>query len=218
MFFLLFLELFATSKILNISIYDRDSYVDLLLSFDKSFDGKIQQEKKEGKTFIIISGVSFLQDKTFTTKHRQFKQIKIYKTINNKLLIEIKNSNISINAKITKNGYGVRVRLQETKTTKKGNLQNIQFKTDKDIKDSYFLMFLYICILLLGFVVVRLKFFNKANILDNTKIKIISQKYIDRKNRLVLIEFDNIKYLILIGETSSTLIEKIKNKDNSYEQ
>ncbi len=48
----------------------------------------------------------------------------------------------------------------------------------------------------------------KKDVFDPTKIEVISQKHIDSKNRILTIHSNGYRYLILIGATSTTLIDR----------
>ena len=53
-----------------------------------------------------------------------------------------------------------------------------------------------------------LSFAQKQEVFDPTKIEVISQKNLDSKHRILTIESNGYRYLILIGATSTTLIDR----------
>lgn len=220
---LLLLLSFATllfpSSILNTKIYDRDNRVDLLLSFDTVYTGTVSKYERNGKTYLILPNANIGADKQYDFTHPFLRGINIYKSSNRTLVeMDAPGSNI----KITKvaPGYGLRVRT--TKAEKQ--LPIDRYKTAvpqqsttlgqnvEDLTEKYMIVGIFVASLLLLLVLIKIMAGRKTvgggkgGALD---ARVIYNKSIDAKNRLLLIEFNRKHHLMLMGATGNVLIDSI---------
>lgn len=218
LFFLFFLHtILFSSSVLDSKIYERDNRVDLLLSFDKMFEGSVSKHIKDKKTYIIITDAVAKEDEVFSFKKPFLQNIKIYKN-ENSILVEFDVTQADIEIAKTSTGYGLRMRVKkaETSARKKEYGKKVAEKPKigeniADISDKYAIMVIFILTLI--FILVLIKYFGKKRTFKSSAgfandVKIVYSKPIDAKNRVTLIEFKAREYLILTGENGNILLDK----------
>ncbi len=207
------------SSILNTKVYDRDTRVDLLLSFDTVYMGTVSKYERNGKTYLILPGANIKTDREFTFTRPFLKSVNIYKS-SNRTLIEMDAPDGAI--KITKvaPGYGLRIRT----TQKEKPLPIDRYKTPaaqsapkvgenvEDLTEKYLIVGVFVGSLLLLLLLIkimatrRLGGSGKGGTHD---AQIIYNKAIDAKNKLLLIEFNHKHHLVLMGAAGNVLIDSI---------
>lgn len=219
---LLFLSLAALlfpSSILNTKIYDRDQRVDLLLSFDTVYTGKVSKYERNGKTYLILPGANIKAEKTYDFTHPFLRAISIYKS-SNRTLIEMDAPGGAIQITKVAPGYGLRIRT--TKKEKQLPIDRYKAAQSKpmpelgenveDLTEKYMIVGVFVASLLLLLLLIK--------IMGNRKLggsgkggpheaHVIYNKPIDAKNRLLLIEFNHKHHLVLMGATGNVLIDSI---------
>jgi flagellar biogenesis protein FliO len=228
--FLLLAILFSlsnASRVINQTIYEKDDRVDIMLSFDEPYDGKISQ--KRDKTDIILMLKDAKIDKNIERKIISpiIQQLQILPYANGLLIKLSSDENFDVKASKTVDNYGLRLRVTPQMLTSLDDSLVIEnddksFKTKKedDIGGAYVKMiFTLLALLALLYFLKRWFMDQKAEIgsswlfdkkSDNAKptgIKIVQQRGIDHKNRVALISFEGRKYLILLGE-GNILLDK----------
>ena len=232
--FLSLLPLFLlSSTLIDSSVYKRDYKVDLMLSLDKSFNGSITKINKNLKTYILITGIKANKTYSYQFKKNFLKKINIFPQ-NNRIFIEIVPQNKNIKILKTKNGFGIKIHIPNPKnytpTPSSTKAKNLSFsKTPKigenrqDLNNKLILVVLFsISLIVLGYLIKiyiqRKNLFLKAGINKDLDTKIIYQKPIDPKNRMVLIEFDNKHHLILLSQHGNILIDTVFAKLDQEEK
>ncbi len=230
---LLCISLFSTT-LLTYNTYDREDRVDIMLSFDTPYNGKIFL-KKDGNTFsIILNNIFFNKTVTKNINSPILEQMKIVPQDKNIKIILISKKKINIIASKTTDGFGLRLRALPQNSAKKQNF-NIASSSkeqnsilDKSIKtdSSYYGDLRYyavIAILLFLLAVLWLvkkrvgvassqKWLFGNNSIKSDEVKILYRKPIDTKNSVLLLSYKNRKYLILTG-SSNQLLDKFNSED-----
>lgn len=223
--------LFATS-LLNYNIYERNDRLDLVLSFDSQYDGNIKQQNDEKSTVLLLNDLTIEDEVDKSVNSKIAQNILITPLDDNNLKIEIaSDSPVVITASKTVDRLGLRIRM--TKTTQKNTLANIPTKKTTDIGSRYIIVVGVLFALFLFLLYLKSKVVNKNkskkqistksfdfNSKKNDEIKILYEKQIDSVNKLVLISYENQKYLVLVGNSNVFLDrfgeEKIRN-ENDFE-
>ncbi|NOX15514.1 MAG: flagellar biosynthetic protein FliO [Epsilonproteobacteria bacterium] len=229
---ILFLILFATlsfsANLLTYNIYERTDRVDIMLSFDSPYEGKIYQTNDKQTTTLKLEDLSFnkIIQKKINSKIIQYLTIQPNKN-NLKIILQSKNS-IGVIASKTADGFGLRIRATPIKTyskelispysTNANNAQNLQTFKDSSLLDTrYVIVIIFLFALLLFMFWIKRKFAKRENLdIENSwlfkkgtarqqDIKILKKKMIDTNNSVVLVEFENKKYLIASGNSNVLL-------------
>jgi len=211
--FLIFLVSFLyAGDVINISYFPNDTKVDVLFSLDEPFKGKITQIDKNDYKIIGIN-IDRIEQK-------KFKQLNIIISPLNKNEVELRlvsNIKLSIKASITAKGYGLRIRILGFNKKHSTNT-NINHTTTNNTDNfniiNYFIVIAILIILIIILLIVKKKTLQKLPAsLQKDGYKLLYQKMIDPKNRLVLIEVFGKRYLLLLGEKNNILLDNFSTQN-----
>ena len=234
--FAFFTSIFA-SNLLTYNIYERSDRIDVMLSFDAPYQGNIFQKHENDMTMLIFNGLNFDQAVEKSLNSKILQELYIEPKQNSVILSIKSDSQISVNASKTSDGFGLRVRVtkasgasdlskpladkQESAIQTKPSSSEIKARPDdQNFFDARYYMVLGV---LLAFAVALwlLKNFiaKKSGVNSSVKIsgwfandknqdiKIIYEKSLDRVNKVMLLSHQNKKYLVLVG-SSNVLLDK----------
>lgn len=231
------------SNLLTYNIYERSDRVDIMLSFDSPYEGKITQKRGENITILTLNDLSYdkLIEKNINSNILQALSIEPIKD-SMKVVLKSQN-NIAVIASKTIDGFGLRIRTKPISiSTKITSSNDISAQNDNDIlitKPSenlidgrYLSVILLLSIMLLFMFWLKKRVANKtiqiknkkswlfkegASTPQNGEVHVLHQKQIDKNNSVVLLEFNDKKYLVMTG-SSNLLLEKFSHgeiKDDS---
>ena len=203
--FLIFGVLLFGANLINVNFFEGKGKVDVLLSLDETFKGKVRQISENSYLFTGIRTDKVIQ--------KEFKKSFINSIIispeKNGVKIDITaDSTFKTSVALTPDGYGVRFRIVNNKPLQKTDAQNTDLKAlsaDRQSLDTVSYIVGITVLIILAFVLWFLK--RKAVHLPKLKedMKVLAQKPVDTKNKIVLFEYQNRKYLMLIGNTNVLL-------------
>lgn len=210
------------ADMIKYNIYERKNRVDIMISFDQKFTSKISQIKKKRESVIKLHNTTFHSSvsKEFTNHLIKSFEIKPFK---NRVEIKIKNDkDFLLSASKTIDGYGLRIRITDQNTPKTelntpAVIQKVKLINKKvdpssvstDYSSYYIVMGILLFIVIILWVIK--KYLEKSNYnwlgkksqFDN--IIIHFQKPIDTRNKSVLLEYNGVQYLVLIGANNILL-------------
>ena len=203
--FLILGVLLFGANLINVNFFEGKNKLDILFSLDDMFKGKVKQLSKSS---YIISGIN--TDKII---QKEFKKNFINSIIispeKNGVKIDItSNSEFKTSVALTPDGYGVRFRITNANPVQKTNIQDNDIKkisANRQGLDTVSYILGIIILIILAFILWYVK--KKAVHLPKLKedMKVLAQKPVDAKNKVVLFEYQNRKYLMLIGNTNVLL-------------
>ena len=223
-----------SANLLTHNIYERSDRVDIMLSFDSPYEGKISQRRGKNITTLTLSDLTYdkLIEKNINSNILQAITIEPNKD-NINIILKSKNS-IAVIASKTVDGFGLRIRTKpitksQAKTSPKTVTKTpLNIKPTEDLIDGRYLsVILLLSIMILFMLWLKKRVVKKSETLknksswlfksDNTNIpngevNILHQKQIDNSNSVVLLEFENKKYLVMTGN-SNVLLEKFSKTD-----
>ncbi len=230
---LLFLISFVNgANLLTHNVYDRSDRVDIMLSFDSPYEGKISQKRGANITTLTLSDLTYdkLIKKSVNSDILQAITIEPNKDSTN-VILKSRNS-IGVIASKTVDGFGLRIRTKPT--TKAPQVQRLDTKTPINTKPSEDLVNgRYLSVIILLSVMIIFMFWVKKRVIkkgeqakskkswlfkaddkniSSGEVNILHQKSIDSNNSVVLLEFENKKYLVMTGN-SNLLLEKFSQGD-----
>lgn len=228
------LPLFGVN-LLTYNIYERDQRVDLMISFDAPYDGKIVQKVENGINMLKLDGVSFAQNLDKTLDSPILQTISIEGGKNSTNIVLWADKSISVSAALTKDKFGLRIRIANGENSATKNSISSQDDTKNDTlqhvdNESFIFDARYISVMAFLVVLLIILFFIKKyveyskNVSYGVKdiknplqkfmksdkkntIDIIFQRSLDRQNQIVLLRHENRKYLVLVG-TSNVVLDK----------
>ncbi len=191
------------ANLINVNFFTEKNRVDILFSLDSKFNGKVT---RDGKDFVITNiKANGLVQKSF---ENSFLNSVIITPLENSIKITIlANEKYHTSVAITPDGFGVRFRIegevpQRVNKIVGNNLGSYDYT-------AYFIVLTILVILAILMFLLKKKM---KNLPVNSQMNIIIQKPIDAKNRVVLFEFNNRKYLMLIGNTNILLDVFVDNR------
>jgi len=244
--FLLLVSFASSANLLTHNIYERSDRVDVMLSFDSPYEGKISQKRGEDTTTLTLSDLTYdkLIEKNINSNILQAIMIKPNK---DKINVILKSKNkIAVIASRTIDGFGLRIRTEPITKTLQRQAENVILKNKKtplttkpseNLIDGRYLSVIFLLSIMVIFMFwikkrvtkkgAQVKTKNSWLFKENNKntpngeVNILHKKAIDNTNSVVLLEFENRKYLVMTG-SSNVLLEKfsqgdIKN-DNDFEK
>lgn len=245
LFLLLLLPLLLNaSKILSYNIYDRTDRVDIMITFDTPYTGKIRQSISASKIIIKLENASIESTKSKLINSQFLSSINITPLATYTKITAVVPSSVLLKASKTSDSYGLRLRFSKTTTSKNtaqntgtkfapNSLSSLPTKEDSSISTNYYIV---IAILFIGIIILftlknkmsianskeksnswLFKTANHSNKQNADGVSIRFQKNIDSKNTVVMLDFVGQSYLLLMG-TNNILLDKFTdNKPNTQD-
>ncbi len=227
--FLLTLSLNA-SQILSYNLYERSDRVDLMITFDTPYSGKIIQSKKNSIISIKLFESSIENKKEKIVNTSILKRIQLNPKYNYTNIIATIAPSVILKASKTSDGYGLRLRFTKRKvalnSNSKNSLSSLPTKDDSSMTSSYIISIL---VVLIGIVFLMLKKITGSTSDNKSKsswlfksnqngnkddVNVRFQKSIDQKNKVVMLDYENESYLLLLG-ANNVLLEKFSDNTPS---
>ena len=242
--FLLPFSLFA-SQILSYNVYERTDRADVMITFDTPYNGKIKQSISKSKIIIKLEDATIESPKIKKVSSKYLHSITITPIKNETLIVAAVSPGTKLIASKTSDAYGLRLRFTDKIITKNNTnmIQNnitssLPTKEDDNLSKSYYIVIsiLIIGILILFYVKKKMKpgqsnmqrswLFknNEESTLPNSdniptnNVSIRFQKAIDNNNSVVMLDFGNQSYLVLMGNSNILLDKFTDSKPTSQKE
>jgi hypothetical protein len=242
LFFFFSIYIYA-SNILSYNIYDRTDRVDVMLTFDTPYHGKIVKTKYNNKIILKLYDAKIESSKIKHISSKFLKQLSINPMSNYTQIVAAIPSNITLKASKTADSYGLRLRFLSDKTTplKQTNkttsqnqpLSNLMMKQESDISTSYYIVIFILVVGIVILLILKKKISQKTNNknwlfntpkpplnstqmpkqdkITNNDVTIKFQKKLNDKTSIVMFDFLEQSYLLLLGENNNILLDKFSN-------
>jgi hypothetical protein len=231
---ILVLPLFLNAaKILSYNVYDRTDRVDVMITFDTPFDGKIKQNTSPSSITIKLENTSIEATKTKKLSSKFLHSLDIVPLSGYTQIVAQVPSSTKLQASKTADSYGLRLRftniatknnnLATTQNQTNNSLSNLPTKKSDNISQEYYIMMVILFIIAIVAFLLKNKIANKSNPsktnswlfkmkqnkTDDPKeeVTIRFQKNIDTNNSVVMLDFTGQSYLVLMG-TNNLLLDK----------
>lgn len=234
------------SKILSYNMYDRSDRVDVMITFDTPYDGVIKQSISKSKIIIKLSDASIESAKLKQLSSKYLQSLSITPMAGYTKIVASVSDTVKLQASKTSDSYGLRLRFANPTAMKKPEqnslsntslLSTLPTKKDDEISQSYYIV---VAILVIGIIIL---FFLKRKIASNPKqrqekswlfkenqeikpqdkqtksndISIKFQKNINNDNSVVMLDFGEQSYLVLVGNNNILLDKFTDNKPVTQE-
>jgi hypothetical protein len=242
-FFLLFSATLFATNILSYNIYDRSDRVDIMLTFDTPYEGKIVKSSYPSKIVLKLYGVKIESTKIKTVNSKFLQSLTISPMAKyTQIVATLPSNDIILKASRTRDAYGLRLRFMipqavttQQESTTQPNLSKLPTKKTNDISTSYYIVVTLLVVGIIVLLVLKKKLANSPqNPKDNTPswlfknqflknqtttknsatspqadmVTIRFQKPLNEKNSVVMFDFLNQSYLLLLGEHNNILLDK----------
>ena len=238
--------LLNASKILSYNVYDRTDSVDVMITFDTPYEGKIKQSTSSTKIIIKLEGTSIESTKTKVLSSKFLNTISIVPLENYTKIVAEVPAQIKFKASKTSDAYGLRLRFSQASNANKSTLLSqknvsntpslsaLPTKKAEDLSKNYYIV---IGILLVGIVILFVLknrivasgsqkksnswLFKVANDAKNgspeSAVSIRFQKNINEGNSVVMLDFVGQSYLVLMGSNNILLDKFTDNKPTTQD-
>ena len=253
-FFALLASTLSASNILSYNIYDRTDRVDVMLTFDTPYHGKILKSRYSSKIVLKLYDAKIESSKIKHLSSRFLQSLSINPMDGyTQIVASVPSEDIVLKASKTADAYGLRLRFvkksalqtasqlkqQASQSTPQGKIfPNLPTKQSSDISTSYYIVVTLLIIAVIIMLILKRKvtphsastgrqqkswLFKgtapKAPVMQNSKlsaknaddVSIRFQKRIDEHNSVVMLDFLDQSYLLLIGEHNNILLEKFSD-------
>jgi len=215
------------SKILSYNVYERSNRVDVMLTFDTPFEGKLSQVKQNNKIILKLDGASIEAPKIKNINTSYLHKMTLTPIGSHTEVILQTASSVNMSASKTSDAYGLRLRFMKASASTKAqekkpnpllsSFGGVETKAAGEFNNSYAVV---IAILLIGIIIMLwLKkkmgpttskgktpwLFKGASKKEGISVRF--QKPLDPKNRVAMLDFEGQSYLVLLG-TSNVLLDK----------
>lgn len=220
---ILALPLFAT-KLLEYKIHNeqKDS-VNITLSFDSTYNGKIEEERNKEMLRLTLNGVSYAKEELKTinspliTKMLISPNPKENKTI---IALEVKDD-VRLNTQNINDNTGLMIRALD-KQAPTGTLSFRQ-EPQKSNFGGKFDYTSYIIIVSILIVLLGILWWLSRGMKGKSQAKqfrVLFQRALDRQNKFVILEFDSKHYIMVVGSSNVLLdvVEKGSQKPQTEEK
>lgn len=220
---ILALPLFAT-KLLEYKIHNeqKDS-VNITLSFDSTYNGKIEEERNKEMLRLTLNGVSYAKEELKTinspliTKMLISPNPKENKTI---IALEVKDD-VRLNTQNINDNTGLMIRALD-KQAPTGTLSFRQ-EPQKSNFGGKFDYTSYIIIVSILIVLLGILWWLSRGMKGKSQAKqfrVLFQRALDRQNKFVILEFDSKHYIMVVGSSNVLLdvVEKGSQKPETEEK
>lgn len=221
--------LFA-SKILSYNIYERSDRVDIMLAFDTPYEGALRQSRQQDRIIIKLEGAAIETPRVKSVTSPILTKMAMIPIDSQTQLIATVAPSVQMEASKTSDALGLRLRFTKngaeeslSEAERQDALSALPTKPESDYSGSYTVV---IVILLIG---IAILFWLKNRIAQaplsgpgkpwrfvmgkkgEHGVNIRFQKAIDPKNRVVMLDYGDESYLLLIGG-SNLLLDKFQGE------
>jgi len=224
---LLFSSFLMASKILSYNVYERTDRVDMMLTFDVPNDAIIRQVRQSDRIILKLSDTTIDAPKIKKVNSAFVSKLTITPMNDHVQIIAKVPSSVGMRASKTPDAYGLRLRFFEqgaastttTLPTQEASQPGLPTKPDTELSYSYYVV---VAILVIGILIMlwlkrsiaakgsvrnaKPSIFGKSDI-PSEDVSVRFQKALDPQNRVVMLDFADESYLMVIGN-SNVLLDK----------
>ncbi len=223
--FLLTPLLLFASQILSYNIYDRSDRVDIMFTFDTPYEGHIRQQTLNGSIIVKLDDAAIEAPKSKNLKSPFISQITITPLGGQTQIVARVPSGVQMQASRTADAYGLRLRFlkqsAKTQTAVKDETQpllsNLPTKQSSELDQNYMSV---IIILVIGIIILlwlkrslnktrkspsASSLFKPSSKHNDDEATVRFQKALDQNNSVVMLDYADESYLVIVGNTNVIL-------------
>lgn len=228
---LLLSNIFAAS-LLSMSVNENGQNVEINLSFDAPFEGAIEQNASEHSVTLKISGVSIDSKKELSLSQNELiTRILMTKEGASTVLLSFETKRaIAFEALKNNDGYKLQLKITPQAAVTSTNEANLtpapkqqatpipKPQTDDGLGWRYVVVVSFLAFLIAVMLYIKKrglnrssqsgsdwlfpKSFKSTNDQKPQEVQVISQSFLDPNNKLMLVEYGGVRYLLLVGNTN----------------
>ncbi|WP_415398373.1 hypothetical protein [Sulfurimonas sp. CS5] len=238
--FLLPLALNA-SKILSYNIYDRTDRADVMITFDTPYEGIIKQSISQSKIVIKLTDAKIESTKLKKLSSKYLHSLSITPMSGYAQIVASVSDSVTLKASKTSDAYGLRLRfslkapeqVKEPVSQNNNILASLPTKKDGEMTQSYYIVVVILIVGIILLLIIKRKAVPKnkqeekkswlfkdnqtTDSLMENNVSIRFQKSIDNTNSVVMLDFGEQSYLVLMGAGNILLDKFTDNKPVTQE-
>jgi len=219
-------QLFA-SKILSYNIYERSDRVDMMLTFDTPYEGSIKQHASKSKIIIKLTDADIESPKVKSVNSTYVNKLTITPMSKETQIIASIENGVKLSVSKTSDAYGLRLRFSKkvaSKKVEKNILSTPSLLPSLETKEETQVSMTYVVVVILLLIAVIALFILKSKLTSGStggwlsiekepkeNVKIRFQKALDPKNRVVMLDYAEESYLVVLGN-SNILLDKFEGQ------
>ncbi|HEB9347759.1 TPA: hypothetical protein RZK39_000958 [Campylobacter coli] len=214
---ILALPLFA-AELISYNIYDRNDRVDLMLSFDSAYGGKISQKKEKNLTLLTFSDLKYSKEELKSLNSGLVDKISISSKDNNTYIMLQNKQPVSLELSSINDKFGVRIRaVQQGKESINPEQNNLSaneepiLNSKKTSLEGYDYTNYILVMLVLFILLIVLWWLKRTLAFKNTGISrdfhVVFQRFLDKNNQLIVFEYASKRYTMIVGNSNIVLEE-----------
>ncbi|MDR0747342.1 MAG: hypothetical protein LBE89_05550 [Helicobacteraceae bacterium] len=185
----------------------------LLLTFDAPYAGKVQQRYEGDRLILSLESLSVDSPRLYSPKSDLIASIRINSSEGGAVVVFSQKVKVLARAELAPGGYSMAIRIDADPAASAIPPIGIG-----GLSGSYVYMILFVSAFLLFWIIFMLLKNKNRSFAKGGGVRLLWQKPIDAKNKIVRVEIDSTEYTLLIG-AGSLLIDKTERKgappDNS---
>ncbi|EHD2941746.1 hypothetical protein JRT61_001098 [Campylobacter coli] len=220
---ILALPLFAV-ELISYNIYDRNDRVDLMLSFDSAYGGKISQKKEKNLTLLTFSDLKYDKEELKSLNSKLVDKISISSKDNYTYIMLQNKEPISLELSSINDKFGVRVRAVEQNNKISINPEQNNLSTNEEpilnskktsLEGYNYTNYILVLLVLFALLIV-LWWLKRTLAFKNTGVSrdfhVVFQRFLDKNNQLIVFEYSNKRYTMIVGN-SNIVLEEVEISD-----
>lgn len=206
------------ANLLDIKLEEAQNSFKILLVFDSAIDTMPVEKKEQNQIFVEFANSQISKPYIFSPNSVLLSSIRVNQNINKTIVHIVPKKELMISTSLQNNNKTVAVELspQVGKKQTEELINNIKIGSENmNLEENYLYMLLFISLLLLVWIVIKIFAGSKDGswLMGKGKIdnfEIIQQKVIDSKNKLIVVRFKGMNYILLVGQ-SALLIDNYED-------
>jgi len=217
-------SLLNAAELLSANVYDRSNRTDIMLSLDTPFSGKISMHHQQNIFTLRLTQATTAQSVIKRPQTHYLKTIAISNVVDGLKIVASVTKGTTVKVAKTSDGYGIRLRFIQTTSaptlTPKESQQPLPTQAPLEISSNYFYVVGALIIMLIA--LLFLKRFIKSSTtsinkhwfksIKNEPVTVRFEKQLDKINRVIMIDYDQESYLLLVG-SSNILLDKFHENE-----
>lgn len=234
------------AKLLNHSVYDRDGRFDLLLTFDEPYNGHISQSKQGNFAVVTLNELTANKSESKEIQNKlvqkflispEAKRTNIAFTLDEKAVLNISsvNDKMGLRIRILPNGASINPTNSTPNVLNSGttnsvgqansvtlpNSANSKLQTKSSSLEGFDFTNYILVLCVLFAILIALWWFKrkmlKVHHFDSKDFRLIFQRPLDKHNQFMILEFENTRYVMIIG-SSNLILQKSELRENTATQ
>lgn len=230
LFFFLVLPLFGV-ELISYNIYDRKDRVDVMLSFDGTYDGNISQKTEKNRTLLTLSNVKYSKKEQKDLSSDLVDKIWINSQNDETYIMFQNKTKVNLSLSSINDKFGVRIRVtgedlnrssaNPSNASASGTRGSSNELKSKDFLGGYDFTNYILVLVVLMFLLVGLwwlkRIVGSKGSSDLNNFNVVFQRPLDKNNQFMVLDYKSKRYVMIIG-VSNLLLESAEIAEDELQK